>query len=70
VRDPVPAALAYVPGSLTAAALPPAEQPDDDFLPSGSDNTGFDGPNSSLVVTLGDVVGGAPVVISFDTTIR
>ena len=70
VRDPVPAALAYVPGSLTAAALPPAEQPDDDFIPSGSDNTGFDGPNSSLVVTLGDVVGGALVVISFDTTIR
>jgi uncharacterized repeat protein (TIGR01451 family) len=71
VRDPVPANLAYVAGSLSVSSLPPGQQADDDFLPAGSDNTGFDGPNDSVVVTLGDVAGGgAPIVISFNTTIR
>ena len=71
VRDPIPANLAYVVGSLAVSALPFGQQVDDDFLPTGSDNTGFDGPNNSVVVTLGDIVGGAaPVVISFNATIR
>ena len=71
VRDPLPASLAYVAGSLLVSPLPPGQQVDDDFLPAGSDNTGFDGPNNSVVVTLGDVAGGgAPIVISFNTTIR
>jgi uncharacterized repeat protein (TIGR01451 family) len=71
VRDPVPANLAYVAGSLAVSSLPPGQQVDDDLLPAGSDNTGFDGPNDSVVVTLGDVAGGgAPIVISFNTTIR
>ena len=72
VRDPLPANLAYVacePRRLRR--LPPGQQADDDFAPFGSDNTGFDGPNNTVVVTLGDVVGGgAPVVISFNATIR
>ena len=71
VRDPLPANLAFVAGSLAVSALPPSQQIDDDFLPAGSDNTGFDSPNNSVVVTLGDVApGGAPIVISFNTTIR
>lgn len=71
VRDPMPADLAYVAGSLAVSTLPPGEQADDDFLPAGSDNTGLDGPNNSVVVTLGDVAGGgAPIVISFNTTIE
>jgi uncharacterized repeat protein (TIGR01451 family) len=71
VHDPLPAALAFVPGSLTVSALPPGEQADDDFAPSGTDNTGFDGANNTVVVTLGDAAsGGPPVVITFDATIR
>ncbi len=71
VRDPLPANLAYVASSLAISALPGGQQADDDFVPFGSDNTGFDGPNNTVVVTLGDVVGGgAPVVISFNATIR
>ncbi len=71
IHDPLPADLAYVVGSLAVSTLPPGQQVDDDFLPAGSDNTGFDGPTNSVVVTLGDVAGGgAPTVISFNTTIK
>jgi len=71
VRDPLPADLAYVAASLAVSPLPPGQQADDDFAPAGSDDTGFDGSSNTVVVTLGDVVGGgAPVVISFNATIR
>lgn len=71
VNDPVPPELAFVSGSLAVAALPAGEQPDDDFLPSGTDHTGFDGPNRSVVVTLGSVAaGGTPNVITFDATLQ
>ena len=71
IRDPIPGAMVYVPGSLVVSALPAGQQADDDFAPIGSDNTGFDGPNNTVVVSQGDAVGGgAPVVISFNTTIR
>ena len=71
VNDPLPATLAFVPASLTASALPAGEQADDDFLPAGSDNTGFDGVNRAVVVTLGSVPGGsATIVITFDATVQ
>ncbi len=70
VRDPLPTDLAYVAASLAVSSLPPGQQVDDDFAPVGSDNTGFDGANNTVVVTLGDVVSGAPVVISFNATIK
>ncbi len=71
VRDPLPTDLAYVAASLAVSPLPSGQQVDDDFAPTGSDNTGFDGANNTVVVTLGDVVGSAaPVVISFNATIR
>lgn len=71
VRDPLPADLAYVVSSLAVAPLPAGQQADDDFAPAGSDNTGFDGPNNTVVVTLGNLAGGgAPVVISFNATIK
>lgn len=71
VRDPMPADLAYVASSLAVAPLPAGQQADDDFAPTGSDNTGFDGPNNTVVVTLGNLVGGStPVVISFNATIK
>jgi uncharacterized repeat protein (TIGR01451 family) len=53
VDDPLPAELAFAAGSLTASALPPGESPDDDFIPAGTDNTGFDGVNNTVAVTLG-----------------
>jgi uncharacterized repeat protein (TIGR01451 family) len=71
INDPVPPELAFVSGSLAVSALPTGEQPDDDFLPAGTDHTGFDGPNRSVVVTLGSVAsGGAPNVITFDATLQ
>lgn len=70
VSDIVPADLEYVPGTLTVSALPPGENADDDFAPTGTDNTGFDGPNQTVTVTLGDVAGGsATIVITFQATI-
>jgi len=70
VRDPLPATLGYVPSSLTVAPLPAGQQADDDFLPAGVDGTGFDGANDAVVVTLGDLAGGAQTVISFNATVR
>jgi uncharacterized repeat protein (TIGR01451 family) len=71
VDDPVPPELAFVSGSLAVSVLPAGEQPDDDFLPAGTDHTGFDGPNRSVVVTLGSVAaGGTPNVITFDATLQ
>jgi fimbrial isopeptide formation D2 family protein len=71
VNDPLPAELGFVAGSLTVSAQPPGESADDDFIPAGTDNTGFDGANNTVIVTLGTVAsGGAPIVITFDATIR
>ena len=71
VRDPLPATLAFVAGSLTVAPLPPGQEVDDDFNPSGTDATGFDGLSSTVVSALGDAPGGGPpVLITFDATIR
>ncbi len=67
VRDVIPPELAYQPNTLQVDGA--AE--DDDFAPSGTDNSGFDAPNTTLVLDQGDVTGGSPtIVISFDAAIR
>ena len=70
ITDIVDASLAYEAGTLSASALPPGEDADDDFAPAGVDNTGFDSPSTTLTVTLGDVVGGSAVTIDFQAAIR
>ncbi len=67
VSDVIPADLEYQAGTLQIDGV--AE--DDDFAPSGTDNSGFNAGTTSIVVDRGDVVGGAPtVVITFEAAIR
>jgi uncharacterized repeat protein (TIGR01451 family) len=71
VSDPIPADLEYQPGTLSVSALPAGEDSDDDFAPSGTDNTGFDGGNQTVTVNLATVSGGAPgITITFQAAIR
>ena len=71
VNDPIPSELDYVPGSLTVSALPAGENADDDFLPANVDHTGFDAASHTVIVDLGDTVGGgAPVTIEFKAKVR
>lgn len=67
IRDVLPAEVEYVANSLIVAGV--AE--DDDFAPSGTDNSGFDTGTGSVVVDQGTISGGSPtVVITFQATVR
>ena len=71
VTDPIPTELDYVPGSLSVSALPAGENGDDDFLPTNVDHTGFDAATHTVIVSLGDAVGGgAPTTIAFKAKVR
>ena len=44
---------------------------DDDFMPAGTDNSGFDAGTQTITVSSGTIAGGAPVMsITFDAAIR
>ena len=62
VQDALPVELEYVPGTLSVSALPPGEEIDDDFLPAGTDNTGYDAASRTISVGLGALPGGSSVV--------
>ncbi len=67
ISDVIPADLEYQAGSLVVDGV--AE--DDDFAPSGTDNTGFNTGTATLVVDRGTVAGGAPtIVVTFEAAIR
>ena len=67
IRDPLPAELEYQPGTLSVSGV----IEDDDFAPAGTDNSGFDAGNTSLVIDRGAVAGGSPdIVITFDAALR
>ena len=71
VSDPIPADLEYQPGTLSVSALPAGENADDDFAPAGTDNTGFDSGNQTIIVNLATVSGSDPAItITFDAAIR
>lgn len=71
VSDPLPDLLDYVPGSLSVENLPPGEEIDDDFLPAGADNTGYDPANRTLTANLGTQAGGgAAIAIEFQAIVR
>ncbi|MGI9328458.1 MAG: hypothetical protein ACR2PZ_24800 [Pseudomonadales bacterium] len=71
VSDPLPPELEYVPGTLSVSLLPAGEENDDDFLPSGTDNTGYDAANRQLAATLGSITGGAAAIsIEFQTIVQ
>ncbi|MEM7217257.1 MAG: hypothetical protein AAF515_02760 [Pseudomonadota bacterium] len=70
VTDPLPVELAYQPASLQVSALPAGEEFDDDFLPAGVDNTGFDPLAQALEVRFGDVVGPVSYSITFQAVVR
>ena len=71
VTDPLPTLLEYVPGTLRVENLPPGEEFDDDFLPAGADNTGYDPANQTLTANLGTQVGGgAAIAIEFQAIVR
>ena len=63
----MPAELEYQAGSLVVNGTPE----DDDFVPAGTDNAGFDSGTQTITVDLGTVAGGSPVIsITFDAAIR
>ena len=67
ISDVLPAELEYVPNSLQVAGV--AE--DDDFAPSGVDNSGFNSGTATVVVDQGVISGGSPVlVITFEASVR
>jgi uncharacterized repeat protein (TIGR01451 family) len=71
VEDDLPGDLAYEPDTLDVSELPDGQEADDDFLPAGADNTGFDADRGRLRVHLGDLAGDQePISIVFTTTIR
>lgn len=67
INDVLPAELEYVANSLQVGGA--AE--DDDFAPSGTDNSGFNSGSGTVVVDQGTVSGGSPtLVITFQATVR
>ncbi|MEM1229774.1 MAG: hypothetical protein AAGI15_04495 [Pseudomonadota bacterium] len=71
ITDPLPAELDYRPGTLSVTALAPGEEIDDDFLPAGADNTGYDASSRTLTARLGSQpAGAAAIAIEFQATVR
>jgi uncharacterized repeat protein (TIGR01451 family) len=70
VTDSLPTELLYVPASLTVSFLPVGENADDDFAPSGVDNTGFDPNSQAVTVNLADLAGGTSITITYQASIR
>jgi len=67
IRDLIPAELNYQVGTLQISGV----VEDDDFAPSGTDNSGFDVGTTTIIVDQGDVVGGgASIIVTFDAAIR
>ncbi|MEQ8690462.1 MAG: hypothetical protein RIC89_06445 [Pseudomonadales bacterium] len=67
ISDVLATELEYVANSLQVGGA--AE--DDDFAPSGVDNSGFDSAATSIVVDQGTVAGGSPaIVINFQAAVR
>ncbi len=71
VRDPLPPVLEYQAGSLTVSTLAPGEEIDDDFLPAGTDNTGYDATTRTLTANLGtQPARAAAITIEFQATVQ
>lgn len=70
VDDELPADVDFVPASITVSALPAGEEPDDDFAPAGTDNTGYDAGNRTVITSLGDLAGGTTVTVTFQAVIQ
>lgn len=67
VSDAIPAELDYQLNTLVVSGTPE----DDDFAPSGTDNSGYNAGATTLVVDAGSIAGGSPaIVITFDAAIR
>lgn len=70
VDDELPADVDFVPASITVSALPAGEEADDDFAPVGTDNTGYDAGNRTVIASLGDLAGGTTVTVTFQAVIQ
>ena len=71
ITDPLPADLVYQAGSLVVSGLAPGQEADDDFEPTGLDDTGFDAQNGVVQAVIGTVVGGASAVtVRFQAAVR
>ena len=67
INDVLPTELAYQANSLVVGGV--AE--DDDFAPSGVDNSGFNSGSDTVVVDQGVIAGGSPTLsITFSATVR
>jgi uncharacterized repeat protein (TIGR01451 family) len=70
VVDVLPLELAYAPGSLSVIGLPIGEDADDNFIPAGADNTGFNAGNRAVEVNFGDVEGPLNLQIDFKAIVQ
>ncbi len=70
VVDALPLELSYSPGSLSVAGLPVGEEVDDNFIPAGADNTGFNAGSRTVEVNFGDVAGPTNLQIDFKAIVQ
>jgi len=70
VVDPLPGELGYSNGSLLVSGTASGVDSDDDFLPTGVDNTGFNSANRAIEVDFGDLVGPMSLQIDFQAIVQ
>ena len=70
VTDPLPADLEYQAGTIVVSGLPPGQEADDDFEPTGVDDTGFDPQSAIVQAVIGTVTGASPVTVRFQAAVR
>ena len=70
VVDPLPGEVGYANGSLLVSGITSGVDSDDDFLPTGVDNTGFNLADRAIEVDFGDLVGPMSLQIDFQAIVQ
>ena len=68
VVDPLPNEVRYAANSLSVVGLPAGEDPDDDLVPAGVDNTGINA--GQVEVNFGDVAGPVTLTIEYQAVVQ
>ena len=70
VVDPLPVEVGYSVGTLLVTGISGGNNIDDDFLPAGVDNTGFNSTNQAIEVDFGNLVGPQSLQIDFQAIVQ
>ena len=70
VVDPLPIEVGYSVGTLLVTGISGGNNIDDDFLPAGVDNTGFNSTNQAIEVDFGNLVGPQSLQIDFQAIVQ